>query len=80
VSTPAGLSNAISLLETKKSKVQSRLETLRFETDSLNEEKIKIGAKTEKLRREIQKLASEKAENESTLAEEQKDLLEKLQV
>ena len=70
----------MSLLETKKMKLQSRLESLRSETDLLNGEKFEVGAKTEKILREIQKFRSEKDEHESALGEDQKYLLEKLQV
>jgi hypothetical protein len=48
--------------------------------DSLSEEKIEVGAKNEKIWREIQNLREEKGRHDASLAEEERDLLEKLQV
>ncbi len=80
VSTPAGLNNAISMLETKKSNLESRIETLRSELKDLTKEKIEIDDKTEQFSQQIQILKSENENQESTLAEDEKLLLEKLQV
>jgi peptidoglycan hydrolase CwlO-like protein len=80
VSTPAGLNNAISMLETKKSNLESRIETLRSELKDLTKEKIEIDDKTEQFSQQIKILKSENDNQESTLAEDEKLLLEKLQV
>ncbi len=80
ISTPAGLTNAITVLETKKANLESRLENLRSELSDLNNEKAEIGSKTENFSREIQKLKIERDKEESGLTTDDKALLERLQV
>jgi len=80
ISTPAGLTNAITMLESKKSNLESRLENLRSELSGLTNEKAEIGTKTENFSREIQKLKIERDREESGLTTDDKALLERLQV
>ncbi len=68
------------MLETKKSNLELRIETLRSELKDLTKEKIEIDDKTEQFSQQIQILKSENEHQESTLAEDEKLLLEKLQV
>ena len=68
------------MLETKKSNLESRLETLRSELSGLTNEKAEIGSKTENFSREIQKLKIERDREESGLTSDDKALLERLQV
>ena len=68
------------MLETKKSNLESRIETLRSELKDLTKEKIEIDDKTEQFSQQIQILKSANENQESTLAEDEKLLLEKLQV
>jgi hypothetical protein len=80
LSSPIGLRNSISMLETRKSELLSRLETLRAEADLLARESSEIGAKRSTISGRISELVIEKESREASLAQEEKDLLEKLQV
>ena len=80
VSTPAGLSNSITILENKKSNLESRLEILRAEMSELTNEHNEIRVKSESFSRQIQQLTFAKEKEVADLSDSDKALLENLQV